>query len=143
MRRNVGKFTNSLVFINKEFKMKKCNKCLQEKNNDEFYKQVQRGSKGETWYYLDSFCKKCRIEYSIIRSRKIKERAIEYLGGKCTDCGLIDDVCVYDFHHEDPAKKEISFGQRGGISFEKLKPELDKCVLLCANCHRKRHSFHS
>jgi hypothetical protein len=71
--------------------------------------------------------------------KEIKEKAIEYLGGKCTDCGLVDEPCVYDFHHLDPTQKEIAFGSRGGKSFESLKPELDKCVLLCANCHRKRH----
>jgi hypothetical protein len=121
--------------------MKICKKCLHDKDDEEFYKQTQRGLKGEIWYYLDSYCKKCRIEYTVDRSRRIKTKAVEYLGGKCVDCGLIDDVCVYDFHHEDPTKKEFSFGQRGGISFEKIKPELDKCILLCSNCHRKRHSI--
>ena len=61
------------------------------------------------------------------------------MGGKCADCGLKDDPSVFDFHHLDPSKKEIAFGSRGGKSFDTLKPELDKCILLCANCHRKRH----
>ena len=120
--------------------MKKCKKCLQDKNDDEFYSQIQRGSNGEVWHYLDSYCKICRIEYAVNRSREIKIKAIEYLGGKCVDCGLIDDICVYDFHHIDPTKKDLSFGQRGCISFEKLKKELDKCRLLCSNCHRKKHA---
>lgn len=71
-----------------------------------------------------------------------KARAVEYLGGRCSDCGLWDeDVAIYDFHHIDPSTKRI------GISYalctrkwEDIQDELDKCVLLCANCHRKRHS---
>jgi len=119
--------------------MKQCKKCCKDKDDSEFYGQVQRGSNGEEWKYLDSYCKTCRIEYSVDRSLKIKQQAIEYLGGKCMDCELIDDPCVYDFHHLDPTQKELAFGNRGGKSFETLKSELDKCILLCANCHRKRH----
>ena len=119
--------------------MKKCNKCNVEKELIQFYTQQQKGKENQIWIYYDSYCKSCRIQYSKDRSKEIKEKAIEYLGGKCIDCGLIDESCVYDFHHLDPSKKEISFGSRGGKSFESLKEELDKCVLLCANCHRKRH----
>lgn len=119
--------------------MKKCNKCNVEKELTEFYAQQQKGKEGQIWKYYDSYCKPCRIQYTNDRSKEIKERAIEYLGGKCLDCGLIDEPCVYDFHHLDPTQKEIAFGSRGGKSFESLKHELDKCVLLCANCHRKRH----
>ena len=119
--------------------MKICKKCTQEKEDSDFYKGTQRGINGQVWFYLDSYCKKCRIEYSINRSKEVKAKAVEYLGGKCVDCDLIDDICIYDFHHIDPTKKELAFGQRGGKSFESLKLELDKCVLLCSNCHRKRH----
>lgn len=120
--------------------MKNCKKCKEDKHENEYYSQIQRGKNGQEWPYLDPYCKKCRIEYSTNRSLEIKIEAINYLGGSCQDCGLIDKPCVYDFHHLDPSKKEIAFGSRGGKSFESLKPELDKCVLLCANCHRKRHS---
>lgn len=119
---------------------KVCKKCGEEKEISEFYSQIQRGKEGQEYRYYDSYCKKCRLQYSADRSRNIKMQAIEYLGGKCQDCGVVDDPCIYDFHHLDPSKKDLAFGQRGGSSFVKLKPELDKCVLLCANCHRKRHA---
>ena len=120
--------------------MKVCKKCKAEKENDEFYSQIQRGTNGQVWSYLDCYCKVCRLDYASERFKNIKIQAIEYLGGKCVDCGLVDMPCVYDFHHLDPTKKEIAFGSRGGKSFKTIKEELDKCVLLCANCHRKRHS---
>jgi len=121
--------------------MKICKKCNEEKEFSEFYTQTQKSNNGEkTWQYYDCYCKKCRSEYSGQRSLAIKIKAIQYLGGKCQDCGLVDSPCVYDFHHLDPSKKELAFGKRGGKSFETIKSELDKCVLLCANCHRKRHN---
>lgn len=120
---------------------KKCKKCGIEKDESEFYHFYQKSKKDKSkkWEYLDSICKKCRAKYSDERRRNVKIKAIEYLGGKCADCGVEDDPCIYDFHHLDPNEKEISFGSKRSRSFESIKSELDKCVLLCANCHRKRH----
>ena len=122
--------------------VKKCKKCGIEKDEKEFYSFYQHSKVDKTkkWKYFDSLCKQCRIEYSFERRKETKLKAIEYLGGKCADCGIIDDPCVYDFHHINPSSKEISFGSKRSLSFESIKDELDKCVLLCSNCHRKRHS---
>ena len=84
-------------------------------------------------------CKPCRSEYTSDRRREIKIKAIEYKGGKCEHCGLIDSPEVYDFHHLDPSKKDFSVGKQQK-AFETIKKELDKCILLCSNCHRKVHS---
>lgn len=121
---------------------KKCKRCGETKDVSEFYSfyKKSKADKNKKWKYYDSICKKCKGLYTAERSKEIKQKAIEYLGGKCADCGIVDDPCIYDFHHVDPSKKELAFGTRGGKTFEKLKKELDKCVLLCANCHRKRHS---
>lgn len=75
--------------------------------------------------------------------RKNKQRAVGYKGGKCSKCGY--DVCIeaLDFHHVDPTNKEfvISDSVRKGYSWEKMRAELDKCILLCSNCHRELHCF--
>jgi len=120
--------------------MKICKKCNLQKLEVDFYKQKQVGNNGQIWPYLDCYCKSCRLKASSDRSRNVKIKAIEYLGGKCKDCGLQDDPCVFDFHHTDPTQKELTLASRGGRSFKSIKAELDKCELLCANCHRKRHS---
>lgn len=76
---------------------------------------------------------------SIDRVRATKERAIEYLGGACADCGLRTCVVdVYDFHHVNPSEKTSTIRDLRNRSWETIKAELDKCVLLCANCHRIR-----
>lgn len=119
---------------------KTCKICKQELPTNEFYKQCQTGTNGQDWYYYDSCCIPCRTKYSTNRRRKIKLQAVEYLGGKCQDCGFdnIERQEVFDFHHLDPSKKDFSLSTNAKC-FERIKPELDKCILLCANCHRTRH----
>jgi hypothetical protein len=80
--------------------------------------------------YLIAAVAKCR--------RTIKLKAIEYKGGKCVCCGYDKYPGVLDFHHLDQGVKEFSIGARGYTrSWEKIKTELDKCILVCANCHRE------
>ncbi len=83
-----------------------------------------------------------RREYLIAavakRRRVLKQKSIEYKGGKCACCGYADHPGVLDFHHVDPSTKEFSIGDKGYTrSWEKIKAELDKCILVCANCHRE------
>lgn len=119
---------------------KTCKKCKIPKKTNEFYKGKSKGKNGQVWDYFDPYCKVCRLEYAHTRRRSIKQQAINYLGGKCSMCNLKDKPCVYDFHHTDPSQKDLAIADSNSKSFETLKPELDKCVLLCANCHRKLHS---
>jgi len=80
----------------------------------------------------------CRKEYSSERTKDIKRKCIEYKGGVCEDCGYDKDFpAVYDFHHING--KDFTISKFSNRSFEKLKTELDKCILLCSNCHRIRH----
>jgi hypothetical protein len=69
-----------------------------------------------------------------------KQRAVDYLGGVCNDCGGKFPLSVYDFHHLDPTEKEHNLGNiLRRKNFSEIEKELSKCVLLCANCHRIRH----
>lgn len=71
--------------------------------------------------------------------QKIKEQLIEYKGGKCFSCGYNKCTAALEFHHLAPEEKD--FGIRHKIqSVEKIKKEVDKCALLCSNCHREVHA---
>lgn len=75
------------------------------------------------------------------RRRKIKTMSVEYLGGKCQVCGYNRCQDALDFHHKDESQKQFGIGSKGYTrSWEKVKQELDKCYLLCANCHRETHA---
>ena len=77
-------------------------------------------------------------KYQIFRWRKIKEKAIEYKGGCCTECGYKKHPAALQFHHL--RDKKDSWGQLRKKSWDKIIEELDKCVLMCANCHSIEHS---
>lgn len=68
-----------------------------------------------------------------------KKRAIEYKGGKCIKCGYDKCYAAMDFHHINKNDKDFDISKNCNLSFEKIKEELDKCVILCSNCHREFH----
>ena len=61
------------------------------------------------------------------------------LKDKCVVCGESESVCL-DFHHIDPNEKDFTIGKHRNKSRENLLKEIQKCVVLCANCHRKLHA---
>jgi hypothetical protein len=71
------------------------------------------------------------------RRRKIKLMAIEYKGRRCQICGYNKCPGALDLHHIN-GKKDFGIGDKGYTrSWERTKKELDKCILVCANCHRE------
>ena len=77
----------------------------------------------------------------IKRRKKVKTLAVEYKGGKCQLCGYSKCVGALELHHIIPENKSFGIGAKGYTrSWEKVRDELDKCVLLCANCHREVES---
>lgn len=75
------------------------------------------------------------------RRRKLREQAVEYLGGECQHCGYSNCIEALDFHHLDPSEKDFGISASGMTrSWERIKSELDKCIMICANCHREEHA---
>ena len=75
------------------------------------------------------------------RRKKIRQKAIDYLGGQCSRCGY--DRCgeALEFHHIESSEKDFGISNQGYTrSWKKVEEELKKCVLLCANCHREVHA---
>jgi len=97
------------------------------------------------------FCsKKCRrrgdtgrnqriINATKKKRKKLKELSIEYKGGKCVICGYNRCHRALKFHHIDPAVKDFEVS-RAGKSWASIKSELDKCILVCGNCHDEIHA---
>lgn len=69
----------------------------------------------------------------------LREYVLEYLSQHpCIDCPESDPVCL-DFDHVSGDKtRNISDMIHAGVSVETLKLEMEKCVIRCANCHRKK-----
>lgn len=88
-------------------------------------------------------CKNCRR-----KSKRLAYRisAAEYKNNVCEICGLkrntIDDLEIFDFHHKDKSNKSFELSDNiESKNWDIVKQELDKCIMLCANCHRKQHLY--
>lgn len=81
------------------------------------------------------------IKSAVVRRRqKLKLMGIEYLGGKCAYCGYQKCAAALEFHHIDSSTKSFGIGAKGfSKSWDKIKTELDKCQLICSNCHKELH----
>jgi len=83
-------------------------------------------------------CSKCRAEAVQKRREKTKLLAVKYKGGKCQICGYNKCIAALEFHHRNPQEKSFGISQGGNSrSWDKVQKELDKCDLLCSNCHKE------
>lgn len=98
-----------------------------ERNTKNFNYIKKEPLRGSTYFYVK-------------RNRKSKkQKCVDYKGGKCQKCGYNKCIEALEFHHLDPSQKDFSIAKAHSWKMEKLLPELDKCMLLCANCHRELH----
>lgn len=85
-------------------------------------------------------CLKCNVIKVTKRRKDLKLKALEYKGSKCERCSYNKSVNALHFHHLDPNKKDFGIGQSGYTrSWDLVRLELDKCILVCANCHAEIH----
>lgn len=111
---------------------KRCSVCKEWVSVEHYYKT--RG-------HPMSACKHCQNRRTGDLARSVKARAVIYKGGQCEDCKQSFPDCVYDFHHLDPNEKDFAISGQGirHMTWKQIQDELDKCTLLCSNCHRLRH----
>lgn len=82
---------------------------------------------------------RCAKHFKIARQRTVKAALVGAMGGCCQNCKGVFEPAVYDFHHVH-AKEGDPSRLIGNASIQKIAEELEKCVLLCANCHRIEHA---
>lgn len=98
---------------------------------------------GDTEHVLEARgyyrCKRCRTRSVAKKRKNLKIKAVEYLGGKCTNCGYSRSINALEFHHITDDKSFTISAEGYTRGWARLKLEIDKCTLLCANCHRELH----
>lgn len=114
-------------------KEKLCNRCKKIKNSDEFYRRRVGAD-------LSPYCKVCTNRQTIDRQREFKRKCVEYKGGKCQICGYNKCNGALEFHHISSSLKEFQVSKNGLKKFDdSIKCEIDKCMILCSNCHKELH----
>jgi L-lysine 2,3-aminomutase len=130
--------------------LKKCSGCLIEKSIERFSKNKSKKDG------LQTICKDCRkvywnnhyknnkqyyIDKAATRKKQIKHDFWNWLSTQsCTDCG-ISDIRVLEFDHRLREEKEYNIAYLVGRGQDKyLLEEIQKCDIVCANCHRIRTS---
>lgn len=75
------------------------------------------------------------------RALKRKKEIIELKGGKCCLCGYNKNYAALEFHHLDSLEKDFSLDSRrlSNTTVDKILKELEKCILVCSNCHKELH----
>lgn len=117
--------------------MKECSKCKRTKELSEFYPSKTH-SQGVMTYCKNCFNTKCQERWI-----KRKLYAIEHKGNQCEDCKIhiIDShYSIFEFHHLNPQEKDYDWNKLRLKPWSTIINEINKCALLCANCHRLRHA---
>ncbi len=78
--------------------------------------------------------------YRLKRRTMLKIKSVEYKGGECILCGYNKCIQALDFHHTNPSEKDFTISGKYNLSWDRIKNELDKCILVCSNCHRELHA---
>lgn len=82
--------------------------------------------------------------YSTQKERGLSKKieAVLAKGGKCEVCGYDKNLSALEFHHTNPKDKKFQVDLRvfSNLSLDRLNEEINKCMLLCANCHREVHN---
>ena len=114
---------------------KACSKCKETKSIVDFYSHTD-----------SRYCKKCFDHYTMKRWVDRKKQAIEYKGSECVECHRSypnEPYYIFDFHHVDPSTKKYSWERLRKRPWDQVLKELDKCVLVCALCHRHLEFRHN
>ena len=86
-----------------------------------------------------SICSGCHDRRRVEQQRRLKLRAIRHKGGRCQRCGYDRCPAALQFHHRDPSVKDPDWSSFRSYRWARLVEEIEKCDLLCANCHAEVH----
>lgn len=143
----------NLAYESHQAVMKRCSGCKRNLSTDLF------GKNRAKYDGLNAYCKECRNSYMKTwysnnrdihgeRTKKVKKvhKTIlaqfvrEAKSKPCMDCGITYPYYVMDFDHRNPDEKVLTINQAQGLgwSISRIREEIDKCDLVCSNCHRIR-----
>jgi hypothetical protein len=136
--------------------MRICTKCYQAKDESDYFVKDKKTGRLHTQckncyklhrktYYAEHYSKygdlyraRAKIRRVLVQER-LRSKMLEYLQNKsCSICGE-SDIRTFEFDHIDPTLKSFGIARAigDGTKWEKIMAEIQKCRILCANCHKK------
>ena len=118
--------------------VRKCKDCKRTKTLSKF----ANAGKKKGIEYKRHLCKKCYMKYVGKARQKKRDWLIEYKSTLlCENCSYDKNPRVLHFHHKDKNNKRCNVGDMvgSGYSIESIKKEINKCIVLCSNCHQENH----
>ena len=146
------KYAKEYLATHPEYKLKQYlrNKKWREENKElikerrkiRYQENKERNRQIARDYYQQN--KDKQLQQHLERARNAKIKAIQIKGGKCSICGLEyngKNATVFDFHHINSNEKEFNPKRvlNSGLT-DRALAELNKCILVCSNCHRMIHN---
>lgn len=118
---------------------KTCNVCNIEQPISEFQKN---GTQPSGKQKHKPFCKTCSSKQEFYQYYTRLTQAITELNRQweCELCGYDENLGAIAFHHIEPSTKSFEISKRRHATVETFKGELEKCAILCQNCHAEVHS---
>ena len=131
--------------------MKQCSICKEFKNESCFNKQTSRPDglqtvckvcnavRGKQWYEENRTARRAALaRQKEERKKEVREYLNELKSVPCVDCRQRFNPWQMDFDHLSNKKFDVAFGYANGYAFSRIKEEVSKCEVVCANCHRQR-----
>lgn len=87
-----------------------------------------------------TICWKCKIKKNNDKIKGYRKAAVDYKGGQCSVCSYSRCLAALEFHHLVAGEKDPKWKTLRRCNLDTMKRELDKCVLVCSNCHREIHA---
>lgn len=116
-----------------------CKMCKENKPLTSFY-----GKGGE--FKVGHWCKSCFNKYQSAKAVAKKKMFVRFRGNKCFRCKIKHtgkNTPIFDFHHINAKTKDADWSKMRQWSIDRIRPEINKCMLLCSNCHRMLHNRNS
>lgn len=126
--------------------MRICIGCKKSEKEMDFYKQKSV-----------KYCKECfkqymrekhKNGYNVKTNERTRNRRLKHITavtkikkqiGKCACCPETEVAC-FVLHHLDPTQKDFGIGENIVRSWKLIINEIEKCVVVCCNCHAKIHA---